>query len=238
MYNSKEIIEFYYNRKYDNLSNKAYDILEELIVLFILKPGNIYSEKELSEMINVGRTPVREAIKRLEYTRLVEIIPRRGIKISEINIEDFFLQMEVRRLIENLIAVRASKFATPSEREKMLETANRLDKFIEEENEKEILRLDNFLHQYIASCARNPYAKSALIPFHSVARRLYYMEYQVKSDLIKEINMMHSKLLKDIASGDSKAASKTTNELLHLTEKLNKLNINYISGIDIEGSLF
>ena len=88
--NSIENVKAYYTAKpYTNLSQKAYDMLLELIMSLILEPDRIYSELELSSMIDVGRTPVREAVQKLQSNMLVDVIPRSGIKIAPLKLEDF-----------------------------------------------------------------------------------------------------------------------------------------------------
>ena len=60
------------------LSQKAYDKLEKMLVSLELKPGHVYSEKELTNIMGFGRTPLREALQRMSSIDLVEIIPRMG----------------------------------------------------------------------------------------------------------------------------------------------------------------
>src|SRR5262245_46131429 len=69
-----------------DLSDQARTRLEEMIVSLELAPGSIWSEAELSARIGIGRTPVREALQRLEADHLVRILPRHGAQITEINV--------------------------------------------------------------------------------------------------------------------------------------------------------
>lgn len=227
----KNIIKYYNNKNFKNLSEKAYEMLEEMIILFVLKPKDIYSETELSELIGIGRTPVREAIKKLEYSHMVEIIPRRGIKIADIRLEEFFLQMEVRRLVEKLVYVRASKFSTPTEREHFIKMADKYYEATNTGNEIDAIRIDNEFHHFVAECARNPFAKNVLMPFHSLARRLYYMQYKSNADLINQNNKLHSDLMRAIATGDSNKVSELADDLFDHTEELIKLQYDFLTGI-------
>ena len=67
-------------------ADEARQKLEEMIVTLELKPGTVWSETELSERLKIGRTPVREALKRLEAEYLVEIVPRSGAKVTDIDV--------------------------------------------------------------------------------------------------------------------------------------------------------
>lgn len=100
----------------NNLSQKAYKILEELLVTLKLEPAKSYSEKELMELSGVSRTPLREALLRLANESLIEIIPRRGIVISDINMLDQLAILETRRVLDTLIIKRATKYVTAFEK--------------------------------------------------------------------------------------------------------------------------
>src|SRR5277367_6085233 len=69
-----------------SLTERAYRELEEQIVTLRLAPGSPVSEASLSKRLGIGRTPVREALQRLARERLVVILPRRGILVSEVNV--------------------------------------------------------------------------------------------------------------------------------------------------------
>ncbi len=71
----------------------AYEKLEELIVTLQLKPGSSHSENSLQQLIGIGRTPVRESLQRLSREGLVEILPRKGIKITRVDYEGQFLRV-------------------------------------------------------------------------------------------------------------------------------------------------
>ena len=83
-----------------SLTDRAYGALEELIVTLKLPPGSAVSEAELSERLRIGRTPIREALQRLARERLVTILPRRGIIVSEINMRSQLRLLEVRLLFK------------------------------------------------------------------------------------------------------------------------------------------
>ena len=87
-----------------SLTMLAYEKLEELIVTLKLKPGSTHSENNLQQLIGIGRTPVREALQRLSREGLVEILPRKGIKITQVDYEGGFLRVELARTLLALMA--------------------------------------------------------------------------------------------------------------------------------------
>ena len=99
-----------------SLSDKAYEQLEEMIVTMKLAPGTPVSESQLSTMIGIGRTPIREAIQRLSHEHLVSIMPKRGIFISDLNPQKQLRVLETRRELERLICKKSAKRCNPEER--------------------------------------------------------------------------------------------------------------------------
>lgn len=219
--NSIENVKAYYATKsYTNLSQKAYDMLLELILSLVLEPDRLYSELELSTMIDVGRTPVREAVQKLQSNMLVDVIPRSGIKIAPLKLEDFYLQIEVRRVLEKLIISRAARFATNAERKYIRELSERYRVAAENKDDITSLRTDKEFHEYIATCARNPFAKKALEPFQILEQRLFYIQYKAEESVISRINELHLLLMKEIVDGNIEGACAYSDMMLDCTEKL------------------
>ena len=98
-----------------------------MIVSLELAPGSIWSEAELSAKLGIGRTPVREALQRLEGDHLVRILRRHGAQITEINVVEQLLLLELRRDLDRSIARHAARRSTAQERAQLLEMAERLE---------------------------------------------------------------------------------------------------------------
>src|SRR5678815_698562 len=110
-----------------SLTDRAYAELEEMIVTLKLAPGAAVSEAELSSHLGIGRTPIREALQRLARERLVVILPRRGIIVSQVDVRSQLRLLEVRREIERLVARSAAREATERERRKFADLAAGFD---------------------------------------------------------------------------------------------------------------
>lgn len=222
-----DLKEYYSNKHFENLSDKAYEILEEMIILYILKPDKIYSENQLSDMIEIGRTPVREAVKKLEYSHMVEIIPRHGIKITEVNFNDYLLQLEVRELVGKLVYSRASKFANLQERKELVNITERYSKAIDTLDELNLIRIDNELHKFISECAKNTFAADALVPLHSLSRRIFYMGYSPGNTMTKLGHQLQLQLMKEIAIGNNEKVEKIADDLFEHCRKIFKMQYGY-----------
>ncbi|NQW40329.1 MAG: GntR family transcriptional regulator, partial [Cyanobacteria bacterium] len=103
----------------ESLADQAYRKVEDLILTAELAPGVWIAETAIAERVGLGRTPVREAIQRLAYHGLIEIVPGRSLRIADIDVREQLLIVELRREIELLLTRRAVRFATASEREEI-----------------------------------------------------------------------------------------------------------------------
>ena len=212
-----------------SLVDIAYEIIEEKIVTLCLEPGMIISEKQISEEIGIGRMPVREALKRLEGSHLIHVMPRRGMMIAEIKLEEIFQQIELRRAIEGLVMRDAAINATVEERENFLRLAEEFEAANLKNDSKESVRIDNLFNLLSVKACKNPFLKEALKPLHALARRLYYINYSKNKKLIDKINDSHYLLMKMIAEGDSEGALEISNNIIDNVELLYK--DSYLKGL-------
>lgn len=202
------------------MADKAYAQLEKKIATLELKPGEIVSEKEISERFGIGRMPVRLAFKQLELAGLVSSIPRKGILINTIKIEDAFLQLEVRLVLERLLVSRSCRHATATEKEQFLVLAERYASATKEEDRQGAMEIDDEFNRLLGACARNVFAWKAILPLYVLCRRLYFYSYETNKELTVEINKAHIRLMKEIAAADEESALKALNDLQTLNEKL------------------
>ena len=204
-----------------SLSQQAYDKLEEMLVSLELKPGHIYSEKELTNIMGYGRTPLREALQKMSNIDLVEIIPRMGIKISEIILYRQLAILEARRPLDELIAKCAARRATDEQKEVLIAMAIEMEKATEDQNIKEYLRLDHMFDELLLEASRNIFLTRALDPLHIHCRR-FWAQYQRYDDLNKTA-VLHEKLMRAVANGDEFQSGKTANDLVdYLVEFVRK----------------
>jgi DNA-binding GntR family transcriptional regulator len=92
-----------------NLRSEIYDILKELIVTWQVRPGEKINEEALAKSMGVSRTPIREALCRLENEGLVSMIPRRGAYVIQLSEEKVIETLQVRGVLEGLVARLAAE---------------------------------------------------------------------------------------------------------------------------------
>jgi DNA-binding GntR family transcriptional regulator len=175
--------------------------LERLFITLQLVPGSVWSESSLSEWLDIGRTPVREAIARMAFDGLVTVMPRAGIVISQISVEDQLAVLETRRVLEELVSARAARHSTDEEREKLRAMAGSIEKAGDSSDVHGYISWHFEIKRFVASCARNPYAARALRPLHTLSQRFYFA-YHREFDNLPTVGRAHADLTRAIADGD------------------------------------
>ena len=211
--------------EHSGLSDLAHTRLEEMIVSLELSPGSIWSEAELSLKLGIGRTPVREALQRLERDHLVCILPRHGAQITEINVMEQLLLLDLRRALDRLIAADAARRSTAGERSQLLKMAERLETFGDDEDDVlSYLRQHYELKNFLASCARNPFVARAVMPCYAMSRRFYYLHYRQVRD-IATATRHHAEVVRAVVVGDEKEAVAATDRLMDYVEELTRATV-------------
>jgi DNA-binding GntR family transcriptional regulator len=208
-----------------SLTELAYAQLEEMIVTLKLPPGAAVSEAELSQRLGIGRTPIREALQRLARERLVVILPRRGIIVSEINVKSQLRLLEVRREVERLVARSAARRATPEERERFRELARLFEKSAKVNDDLTFMRTDREFNELCLAATRNDFATGAMSLMNSLSRRFWYIHYKQAADMPLTAKL-HADMARAIADGDEERAAKATDRLLDVIEKFTRDTVN------------
>ena len=201
----------------ETLTNRAYAALEEMIVTLQLKPGEVLSEAGLTKMLDIGRTPIREALQRLSMEGLVVILPRRGVLVSEINVRSQLELLRVRREVERLMARLAAIRANRVERERFRRLAEDMERCAESNDDIEFMRLDKEFNLLVARTCRNEYARRSMGLMQGLARRFWYQHYQEALDL-PHCARLHATLARKISDGRSEAAAAASDELVDYIE--------------------
>lgn len=154
-------------------SSIAYNTIRDLLITVRIRPGEPLREDQLSKQLGFGRTPVREALKRLEAERLVNIYPRRGVFATEVQLTDLALLTEVRTHLEGEAAHLAAKRATSEQRgglQELIRTADERGRAVQDQ-----IDFDVQVHRSIYRCARNPYLEATLTQYHNLILRIWYL---------------------------------------------------------------
>ena len=133
----------------------VYEELKRQILVGEIAPGTRMMEVEMAEDMGVSRTPIREAIRKLEKEGLVTIEPRRGAYASEISVKDMVDVLEVRQDLEGMAAALAAEKVTEEEKQAFIKVNSEYEEAIKSGNTEEIIRCDELFHQLIVSYSGN-----------------------------------------------------------------------------------
>lgn len=184
---------------------QAYRLLEEQIVTMALEPGTLLSESELVATLGLGRTPVREALQRLAQEHLVAIMPRRGTRVTSIDIKQQLRLLEVRRVLEQLNMELACRRANGEQKRRFTEIAEQMLVMAVENNYMGFLRLDSEFNALLSNAADNEFSSAQLAQMHGLSRRFWHCHHLQADDLIL-VAQLHADSARAIAGGDERAA--------------------------------
>ncbi len=206
-------------REAGSQTERAYGLLEEMIVTGELPPASQWSEHALGARIGLGRSPVRDALQKLAFQRLVRIAPRQGIFISEIDYQGQLQIIEARREIEHLIVAQAALRATGDERQAMARLVQELKKLKRHQDMRSYLRLHFALTSQLGSASRNSYAAEFYAMLQTLARRFLYFHQKHHSEL-ELICDLHIGQLNAVIEGQPDAARQAATARNDYAEKL------------------
>ncbi|MFI0780484.1 GntR family transcriptional regulator [Streptomyces sp. NPDC021212] len=190
-----------------SLAERAYRAIRDRLVMLEIRPGAPINEDQLAQSLGVGRTPVREALKRLQYERLITTYPRRGTFATEVNITDLAHISEVRQELEPLAAGQAARRATATDRATLMAALRELESVHSRRPEAdELMRLDLSVHRAIYAATHNPYLEDTLVRHDNLATRIWCLFIERLSDMAGHIEE-HGPLIEAIVAGDPEKAA-------------------------------
>ncbi len=189
-----------------SLADKAYTQIRELIVSLELAPGAVIDERDLMERLGIGRTPIREALRRLALERLVEVYPRRGMFVTGVDVRQLARLSEVRAVLEPEAARLAAGRATDADREE-------LDALLEELDAggAELMELDERIHRAVYRAAHNDLLEATLEQYYALALRIWMLALERTQDLEEAVEA-HRDLVEAIRDGDGERAAQTMHD--------------------------
>jgi DNA-binding GntR family transcriptional regulator len=188
-----------------SLADRAYFAIRGLIVSLELAPGDPIREPDLTAQLGIGRTPVREALRRLALERLVEVYPRRGMFVTTVDVRDLARLCEVRAVLEPEAARLAAERATRPD----LDEINAL---IEElldprrRDDRALIDLDERIHRTIYRTSHNQLLEETLEWYYTHALRIWMLALD-RTRTLQSAVLEHHELLDAIARGKGERAA-------------------------------
>ena len=183
----------------ESLGQQAYIALRQKIVRLDFAPGDVLREDELQASLGLGRTPIREALQRLQREHFVTVIPRRGMFVSGIEVEELSMLFETRAVLEPYAARLAALRGTPDEWDEMAETlAQTSDESLDDVAQ---LALDRRCHEIIWSASGNHFLLDTLDMLYAQSDRLWHLYLADVSDMQHAVDE-HQAILSALRDGD------------------------------------
>ena len=196
-----------------------------MIITLKLAPGEMLSEAGLSARTGFGRTPIREALQRLEREGLVAIKPQRGVMVTDLQVAEYLGLIEARRPSECLVGRLAARRADDMQRQRMREIADRLTRIGQEDDGLAFTLAGREFHGLPAQAAGNPLLASMLSLVHGRSRRFWFAHHR-KFARLTEATERHATRLRLIAEGDKEGAAAASGRLMNYLENFAKRTID------------
>jgi DNA-binding GntR family transcriptional regulator len=156
------------------LSDRAYELVRHKIITLELPPLSAIDEHTLMQDLQLGRTPIREALQRLAAEDLVSIVPRRGMFVADISLTDLQKVFELRMVLEGFCARLAAQRATEDQLAEM-ETVMQVLGKVPTSDSKALMAIDERFHDLLYQAADNEFLTDTLRRLHALSFRIWHL---------------------------------------------------------------
>ncbi len=194
------------------LRSKAYDLIKDRIITLTYAPGQSLNEAQISDHLQIGRTPVHMAIMRLAQEGLIEIAPRKGVRVAPLSLTVVQAINEARLLNEPA----AARFAAERGTDEQLRAVRDLAAASSQPDVSATLltEIDRLFHASIATAAQNDVLRGLLAGLHDQARRLFHVAWNFESGLDTDVLAEHLDIVTAIERRDGQRAERAMKEHL------------------------
>lgn len=184
----------------------AYHDIKRRIMTLDLRPGEAINEALLQSLLGIGRTPVHQALHRLEVEGLVSIMPRKGVVVTPLSLNDALDMVEVRMANEVLCVTLASQRAQPNELAVIRAIAERSPALIAQRDVAALMELDLDFHTAISAASHNRVLSNLLRNLHEKQARFWFLSLSDPQHL-QEVFDEHMQVLDALERRDADAAA-------------------------------
>ncbi len=209
--------------------DEAFRDLERMIVNGELAPGRWVSETDLIELSGHTRSPVRYAVQRLADIGLLRVAPQRGSQVCPIDHTEQFRALELRRVVEILVARSAAKRANGSQRKRFAEIAEKFQKIAESDDQVAMTEMDSECFALLVETADNRFAARALTSVKSLSRRFWVLN-QERYGNMKRMAAAHAAVALAVSDGDEEGAALAVSALIDYVEEFTLEVVGFSGG--------
>ena len=194
-------------RNYKPLGEVVFEYLRNAILAGELKPGERLMEVTIADQLGVSRTPVREAIRKLEKESFVIMIPRKGAYVADLTKNDIIEVLEIRKELEGFAAFLAAERMSDAEKEALSKIVEHFNESMVDMDKKSMIEADNEFHSLIFDATKNQRLIAIIGDLHDQFQRfrlIYFNEF----NNFKEIQDSHNRIFDAIINKDGITARK------------------------------
>ncbi|WP_341962723.1 GntR family transcriptional regulator [Pseudomonas sp. RC10] len=188
-----------------NLRELAYAQIKHRIITCELRPGDAINESQLAALLGLGRTPIHQALHRLEMEGIVTILPRKGVVVTPLSLNDILDMVEVRVTNEQLCVKLALERAHESDFKAMHAILDRTPDMLARRDVPGLMALDLNFHLAISAAARNKVLAELLRGLHEKQARFWFLTISDISHS-ERIYQEHREILAALESRNTEAA--------------------------------
>ncbi|MBQ7703834.1 MAG: GntR family transcriptional regulator [Selenomonadaceae bacterium] len=203
---------------YQPLREAVCETLRDALRKGILEPGERLMEVQLDEELGISRTPVREAIRKLEQEGYVIMMPRRGTYVSDISTNDVKEIFEIRSALESLATGLAARRIEPDELETLQNLLMEIEGYIAKNDMEKIVETDIKFHGLLYQVSRNERLVNIINNLKEQLARFRTLSMSYPGRL-QETLEEHSEMVEAIANGDVSAAREAAEHHMERAEK-------------------
>lgn len=204
---------------YKPLREVIFNTIREAIIVGELRPGERLMEVQLAEKMGVSRTPVREAIRKLELEGLVEMLPRKGAHVAEVSVKDIMDVLEVRASLDGLATLLAAERMTEDEIKELKHVYGQFANYVEKENLQGSIKKDVEFHDIIYRSSRNDKLQQISSNLREQVQRfrvIYLKGYNNPKNIVAE----HMEIIDAITSKNGEKARTVAQEHIKRQEEV------------------
>ncbi len=188
-----------------SLRDRAYDEIKRRIITLDFKPGAYLNEAQISEELSIGRTPVHQALDRLMIEGMVEVIPRKGVLVRSVSLDEVRNLIEVRLINEPHAAGLAAEKATDAQLDRLQAVLDQSDAARAVRDIEALMNLDRAFHQGIARAAGNEVLTDVISTLQDRLSRFWFISLSA-DDQIDRVDDEHARVMEGLRSRDPAVA--------------------------------
>jgi len=189
-----------------SLTEHAYEAIKHKIIVLDFPPGEYLNEAQVSETLGIGRTPVHQALTRLMLEGMVEVIPRKGVIVKSVSLNEIMEIIDVRLINEPHATRLAATFADEDDIEKLNDILNLAEEAASRMNVETQMILDKRFHCAISAAVKNTVLADLLKRLHERSLRFWFISLR-DAEHHAEVIREHRRIFEAVKARDPDAAA-------------------------------